>query len=83
MSIYEVPNIQHCDIEEGNLWYRIISHDGWYIHLNNGVEDTENVWKTAVVLLKTTDFSILQIVAEEDLPEGAEICGSNDDSVTA
>jgi hypothetical protein len=80
MTVYEIPNIEHCDIEPvGTLGYRIRSHEGWYIHLNDDVEDTANVWKTVVVLLANMDFSIVEIRAEADLPEGAEICGDNDE----
>jgi hypothetical protein len=80
MTVYNIPNIEHCDVTpirsgESVLGYRIISHEGWYIHLNNGVEDTQNIWKTAVSLLANYDFSIVEIKAEADLPEGAEICG--------
>ena len=83
MTIYEIPNIEHCDIvpigsSANPLGYRVNSHEGWYIHLNNGVEDTQNVWKTAVILTPTYDFSIVEIRAEADLPEGAEICGVTD-----
>ena len=76
MTVYEVPNIKHCDIEEGSAWYRIVAHDGWFIHLHNGVEDTQNLWKRAVVLMKTTDFLIVEIRAEADLPEGSETAGT-------
>lgn len=81
MTLYEIPNIEHCNIEEGANWYRVTSHEGWYIHLNNGVEDTLNVWKGAVVLLKNMDFSIVEIRAEADLPPDAEICGSGNDNI--
>lgn len=36
-------------------------------------EEAVNVWKTSVALSVDFDFSIVQIVAEADLPEGAEI----------
>lgn len=79
MTVYEIPNIEHCNIEPiGTLGYRITTHEGWYIHLNDGVEDTANVWKTVVVLLANRDFSQVEIRAEADLPEGAEICGDTD-----
>lgn len=83
MTVYEIPNIEHCDVRPlGNpvVSYRITAHEGWYIHLNNGIEDTANVWKGAVALLATTDFSIVEIRAEADLPEGAEICGNDEDN---
>ena len=76
MTVYDIPNIEHCNIEEGNLWYRVTSHEGWYINLNNGDEETANLWKGAVVLLKSMDFSIVEIRAEADLPPDAEICAS-------
>lgn len=81
MTVYEIPNIEHCTIEEiGSpaIMYRIRSNEGWYIHLNNGVEDTVNVWKTVVALLANDDFSMVEIRAEADLPAGAEICGGDD-----
>lgn len=76
MTVYEIPHIEHCSVEpigSPAVMYRIISNDGWYIHLNNGIEDTENVWKGAVALLPATDFSMVEICAEADLPEGAEV----------
>lgn len=76
MTINEVPNIEHCDVSglgDPVIVYRIISHEGWYIHLNDGYEPTANVWKTAVALKADYDFSKVQIVAEADLPSDAEI----------
>ena len=79
MTVYEIPNIEHCTVTPvGTVGYRITAHEGWYIHLHNGVEDTVNVWKGAVILPATTDFSIVEIRAEADLPEGAEICGGDE-----
>lgn len=78
MTINEIPNIEHCTIEPmGTIAYRITAHEGWYIHLHNGVEDTANVWKGAVILILPYDFSTVEIRAEADLPEGAEICGGD------
>lgn len=79
MTIHEIPNIEHCTIEEmGSIAYRVRTNEGWYIHLNNGVEDTVNVYKTVVILILPYDFSTVEIIAEADLPEGAEICGGED-----
>ena len=76
MTVYEIPNIEHCDVTmPTSRRYLIVAHEGWYIHLNDGVEDTSNIWKTAVGLQTTYDFSQVEIRAEADLPEGAEICG--------
>jgi hypothetical protein len=55
--------------------FRIVSNEGWYIHLNDGNEETENIWKGAVILQATYDFSLVEIRAYADLPEDAEICG--------
>ena len=84
MTVHDIPNIEHCDIQVGGstanpTWYRITSHEGWYIHLNNGVEDTANIWKGAVVLPASYDFSQVEIRAAADLPEGAEICGGDNE----
>lgn len=73
MTIYEIPNIEHCTVTPVNsLGYTIEATDGWYIHLNNGVEDTVNNWTTIVMLLVNTDWSIVDIRAKEDLPEDAD-----------
>ena len=82
MTVYEIPNIEHCTVQPiGNpvVMYRIVAHEGWYIHLNNGEEDTVNVWKGAVAMLANDDFSMVEIRAEADLPEGAEICGDTNE----
>ena len=76
MTIHEIPNIEHCTITPvGNpaIAHRVHAEEGWYIHLNNGVEDTVNVWKTTVILRVDYDFSTVVIVAEADLPPDAEI----------
>ena len=76
MTVYEVPNIKHCTVKplgDPVLVYRITSNEGWYIHLNDGDEEREIAWKTSVALSVSYDFSLVQIVAEADLPEGAEI----------
>ena len=83
MTVYEVPNIEHCTVRPlGNpvVVYRIKSNEGWYIHLNDGDEEAANAWKTSVALSADFDFSIVQIVAEADLPEGAEIYANGNSS---
>ena len=80
MTVYEIPNIEHCTVRlVGDIVYRINSNGGWYIHLNDGDEETANIYKTAVALRTDYDFSQVQIIAEADLPEGAEICGGDDE----
>lgn len=82
MTVYEIPNIEHCNVELfSTLGYRITAHEGWYIHLNNGVEDTQNVWKTVVILWNNYDFSTVEIRSEADLPPDAEICGDTEQEV--
>lgn len=76
MTVYEIPHIEHCNVEPIGSMFRITSHKGWYIHLHNGIEDTVNVWKTAVILRADYDFSIVDIRAFDDLPSDAEICGT-------
>lgn len=76
MTIYDVKNIEHCTVEEMGdpvFAYRIMSHEGWYIHLNDDVEDTENLYKMGVILMPGYDWSLVEIVAEADLPTDAEI----------
>ena len=78
MTVYEIPNIEHCNVvpvnSNGNvIGYRLTTHEGWFIHLHNGVEDTVNLWKRAVILPVNYDFSIVEIRAEEDLPPESEI----------
>lgn len=80
MTVYEVPNIEHCDVRavgDPVVGYRINSHEGWYIHVNTGLEETANVWKMAVALRADFDFSLVVILAEADLPPEAEIYDAN------
>lgn len=82
MTVYEIPNINHCTVTEmaSGRMYRIISNEGWYIHLNDGIEGSENVYKTAVILQATYPFEQVEIVPESELPEGAEICGGGNEN---
>lgn len=80
MTIYEIPNIEHCTVTPvGNppVIFRVTAHEGWYIHLNDGIEGSENLYKTAVALNATYPFEQVQILPESELPEGAEIWGGN------
>lgn len=82
MTIYEIPNIEHCTVTPIGGMYRIVAHEGWYIHLNDGIEDTLNVYKGAVILNTGYPFEQVEIIPESELPEGAEILGKTDDEVT-
>lgn len=79
MTISEIRNIENCTVTPiGNpaIGYRVIANTGWYIHFNDGVEETANHYKTAALLNANYDFSLVEIVPESELPEGAEILGN-------
>ena len=87
MDIYDVPNIEHCDVSNiGTMGWRVIAHEGWYIHKStdpDSVDENGNVKKLyfTIALIRTTeDLSGVEIVAEADLPDNAEICGGTGDT---
>lgn len=74
MTINDVPNIQHCKVEpfisstSGNiLGYEVTTHEGWYIHFN-GDEDLALIYDTYALVNVNYDFSLLEVVAEADVP---------------
>lgn len=83
MTIYDIPNIEHCDISMvGDYHYRIFTHNGWYIYLTNeppGIDPQTGyptkIYKTVAILRTEDNFSIVEITAETCLPDNAEICG--------
>ena len=84
MTVYDIPNIEHCDVSMvGTVLYRVVAHDGWYIHQTDnppGFDENGNptkVYKTIAILRTDYDFSMVEICAEADLPENAEICSDN------
>lgn len=86
MTVYEIPNIEHCTIEPiGTMGYRIFANEGWYIHLGTSepvVDANGNVFKpymTVAILRNTYDFSLVEIIAEADLPDNAVINGGSND----
>lgn len=42
--------IENCTVIAIGSMYRIIANEGWYIHLNDGIEDTTNIYKDAEIL---------------------------------
>ena len=87
MTVYDIPNIEHCDVAPfGSLGIRIICHEGWYVHLPTnepGIDEEGNptkVYKTVAILRTDYDFSLVEITAEADLPENAEICGNTNNN---
>ncbi len=85
MGVYDIPNIEHCTVEEvaSGRMYRITAHAGWYIHLNDGDEETANIYKGAVVLMADRDFSQVVIIPESELPEDAVILETGGNSEIA
>lgn len=82
MTVYDIPNIEHCTVSPiGTIGHRIIAHEGWYIHLADelpGYDEDGNptkIYKTVALLRTDYDFSLVEICAEADLPDNAEICG--------
>jgi hypothetical protein len=84
MTVYDIPNIEHCTIETiGAIAYRLFAHEGWYIHQADTTpggteENPTKVYRTVAILFNNYDFSLVKITAESELPENAEICGGGD-----
>lgn len=76
MTVYEIPNIENCDVRQIGNSYRIVTHEGWVIKLP---EYEENVYSTAVFLSDTRDFSTVQILPISSLEGDYEI---NNETVT-
>ena len=80
MTVYDIPNVTVEAIGNPAIGYRITANEGYYIHIDSMHE--ELVYKTVVGLRADFDFSTVQIVAEADLPEGAEILGGETEPET-
>lgn len=84
MTVHDIPNIEHCDVSTvGTIGFRIVAHEGWYIHLADELpggteENPTKIYKTIAILWNDYDFSLVEITAAADLPENAEICGDTD-----
>lgn len=88
MTINDIPNIEHCTVEPfvssttGNiLGYEVTAHEGWYVHFNDGVEDTANIYSVYVLLPVSYDFSLVEIVPASELPPDAVINENNNTEV--
>lgn len=77
MTVYDIPNITVEAMGDPVIAYRINAVDGYVIKLPTF---PENVYKKATILVPTYDFSTVQVIAETDLPEGAEIYGNTDNN---
>lgn len=73
MTVYDIPNVTVEVMGDPVVAYRIRTVSGYVIKLPTY---PENVYKTVAILVPTYDFSTVQIIAESDLPEGAEIYGN-------
>jgi hypothetical protein len=81
MTVYEIPNINNCNVEEiGSpaIGYRITAHSGWCIHTT---AHNENEYARVIAIPATYDMSTIEIVDINTLPENAEIHGGNDNNV--
>lgn len=85
MTIYDIPNIEHCTVTAiGTVAHRIVCNDGWYIHKSTdpagGTEENPTViYQTVAIVYASEDLSGIEIVAEADLPDNAEICGGDNE----
>lgn len=77
MTVYEIPNIENCNVRQIGNAFRIVTNEGWYIHCP---EHEENSYTTAVILLATYDFSTVQIIHESELPPDAGFNGGEADN---
>lgn len=73
MTVYEIPNIENCNVRQIGSSYRIVTNEGWVIKLP---EYEENTYSTAVFLRETYDFSTVQILPISSLEGDHEINGN-------
>ena len=72
MTVFDLPHIQE-PVQVGTSGiYRVYTEEGYWLHKPSF---GENIWKTATLVYPNEDLTLIQIVAEADLPEGAELCG--------
>lgn len=77
MTIYDIKNIEHCDVREiGNpaIGYIMKSHDGWWIHIFDGDPISNKIYKKSIAPNANMDFSLITILHESELPPDAELC---------
>lgn len=79
MTVYDLPHVANVREIGTSGNYLISMEDGYWVHKD---AFGENVWKQATVIYPTDDLTAIQIVAEADLPEGAELCGGDTPTVT-
>ncbi len=74
MKIYDLPHIATIEQIGTSSIYRVNTEEGYWIRKPTF---EENVWKTATIIYPADDLTAIQIVAEADLPAGAELCGGD------
>lgn len=74
MTIHEIPNIENCTITPrlNGKMQMITANEGWYIRLNDGDEETKDVWATVMILNNNYPWEQVEIRAFESLPEPDE-----------
>ena len=75
MTVYDIPHITVEEMGDPVRYYRIRTLEGYVIKLPIY---EENEYKTVAILTPSYDFSIVQIIAESDLPGDAVINGDTD-----
>lgn len=73
MTVYDIPNVTVEGMGDPVRYHKIRTVSGYVIKLP---EYPENVYKTVAVFPIGYDYTTVQIIAESDLPEGAEIYGN-------
>jgi hypothetical protein len=79
-TVYDIPNVTVVAMGDPVVIYRITADEGYYIHLP---EHDDLQYTTIVGLVPSYDFSKVQVVAEADLPAGADITGGGGEHETA
>lgn len=81
MTVYDLPHLALIEpIGDPVVLYRVTTETSYYI---NTPRLDELTYKTVTIVYPSDDMTTIKIVAEADLPEGAEILGdTNNDHVT-
>lgn len=75
MTVFDLPHLAEVREIGTSGIYKVTTEEGYWIR-TPGM--SENVWKTVTFIYPNEDLTAIQIVATEDLPEGAEQCGGVD-----
>lgn len=66
MTIYDIKNIDRCEVRPlGETGFRVIAHEGWAIHIDDGSEENEALWTGEVGLPVGMDFSKITVSKRE------------------